>query len=285
MLPGLARRLRAGVHRHAHVRLRERRGVVRAVPGHRDEPPVGLLLADELELALRRRLGEDVVDARLLGDRRRGQPVVAGDHDGADAHRPQLVEARPHALLDDVAQLDDPEHLRVARDGQRRRAGAADAVQATSSSGGACPPSSVTQRMTASPAPLRSREPSRSTPLMRVCAVNGTNVAACGSELVLAQPVLLGQHDDRAALRRLVGQRGELRHLREVALRHAGHRDERGGLPVAERDRAGLVEQQDVDVAGRLDRAARRAPARCAARAGPCRRCRSRTAARRSSSG
>ena len=37
----------------------------------------------------------------------------------------------------------------------------------------------------------------------------------------------------------------------------ARHRDELGGLAVAERDRAGLVEQQHVDVARRLDRAAR----------------------------
>ena len=126
---------------------------------------------------------------------------------------------------------------------------------AASSSGGAWPPSSVTHRMTASPAPLRSRVPSRSTPLMRVCAVKGTNVAPVRRQLVLAQPVLLGQHDDRAPLRRLVGQRGELRDLREVALGDAGHRHERRGLPVAERDGAGLVEEQDVDVAGRLDRA------------------------------
>ena len=75
-------------------------------------------------------------------------------------------------------------------------------------------------------------------------------------ELVLAQPVLLGEHDDRAALGRLVGQRRVLRRLGQLGLLHPGHRDEGGGLAVAERDRAGLVEQQHVDVAGRLDGAA-----------------------------
>ena len=54
---------------------------------------------------------------------------------------------------------------------------------------------------------------------------------------------------------------------------------ERRGLAVAERDRAGLVEQQHVDVARGLDRAAggrdRRSPGSC----DPCPRCRSPTAA------
>ena len=74
--------------------------------------------------------------------------------------------------------------------------------------------------------------------------------------VVLADPVLLGEHDDRAALRRLVGERGELRDLGELGLGDAGHRDELRGEAVADRDRAGLVEQQHVDVAGGLDGAA-----------------------------
>ena len=78
------------------------------------------------------------------------------------------------------------------------------------------------------------------------------------AELALAQvEPLLREHDDRAALRRLVGERRELRDLGELALLDARRRDELGRLPVAERDRAGLVEQEHVDVAGRLDRAAR----------------------------
>ncbi len=68
--------------------------------------------------------------------------------------------------------------------------------------------------------------------------------------------LLLGEDDDRAAFRRFVGERGELRRIGELALRYARQRDELGGLTVAERDRAGLVEQQGVDVARRLDRPA-----------------------------
>ena len=94
-----------------------------------------------------------------------------------------------------------------------------------------------------------------STPLMRVCAENGTNVAPQLRHVAAADPVfLLGQHDDRAALRGFVGQRGELRRVGELLLGDAADRTERRRLAVAERDGAGLVEQQGIDVAGGLDR-------------------------------
>ena len=47
---------------------------------------------------LGRRLGQEVVDAGLGGDGRGGERVVAGDHDGADAHVAQLREPLGHAL-------------------------------------------------------------------------------------------------------------------------------------------------------------------------------------------
>ena len=68
---------------------------------------------------------------------------------------------------------------------------------------------------------------------------------------------LLGEHHDGAAFRRLVGERGELGGIGKLPLADALHRLECGRLTVAERDGAGLVEQQRVDVAGRLDGAAR----------------------------
>jgi hypothetical protein len=82
-----------------------------------------------------------------------------------------------------------------------------------------------------------------SSPLIRVWAVKGTSV--------------LGQDDDRPSLRRLVGQAGELSGRRQPVLGYPRERQELGGLPVAQRDRAGLVEQQGRAVAGRLDRASR----------------------------
>ena len=89
--------------------------VVRAVAGHRDEVAVGLLLADEGDLVLGLGLGDEVVDAGLPGDRRRGPRVVAGDHDRPDAHPAELGEALDEALLDGVLELDQPEDAAVAR--------------------------------------------------------------------------------------------------------------------------------------------------------------------------
>src|SRR3989441_345497 len=77
-------------------------------------------------------------------------------------------------------------------------------------------------------------------------------------DVALADRVLLlGQHHDAAPLRRLVGQRGELGGVGEVTVAHARRGNELGGLAIAERDGAGLVEQQHVDVTGRLHRPAR----------------------------
>ena len=68
--------------------------------------------------------------------------------------------------------------------------------------------------------------------------------------------LLLGEHDDGTALGRLVGQRGELRGVGQLRGIDAVDRDELGGLAVAQGDGAGLVEHEDVDVAGGLDGAA-----------------------------
>ena len=161
----------------------------------------------------------------------------------------------------------------AARRSRRRRAAcrprAAIASTIASSSAGTVPPLSSTQRRTESAAPLRIVRPSRSTPLIRVCAVNGTTARA--GELALAQAVaLLGEHDDRATLRRLVGEARELRGLRELLLVDPGEREELGRLAVAERDRAGLVEQQRRAVAGGLDRAPESASTlRCTSRSMP----------------
>ena len=92
---------------------------------------------------------------------------------------------------------------------------------------------------------------------MRVCAENGTNTASCAREVASAQPVLLlREHDDRATFGRLVGQRRQLRGVGERRLADARRGTELRRLSVAQRDRAGLVEQQGVDVAGRFDGAA-----------------------------
>ena len=67
----------------------------------------------------------------------------------------------------------------------------------------------------------------------------------------------LRQHHDAAPLRRLVGERGELSSVGEISQDDTGRGNKRARLPIAERDRAGLVEKKNVDVAGRFHRAAR----------------------------
>ena len=68
--------------------------------------------------------------------------------------------------------------------------------------------------------------------------------------------LLLGEHDDGTAFGGLVGQRGKLGGIGQLRGIDAVDRDELGGLAVTQGDGAGLVEHEDVDVAGGLDGAA-----------------------------
>ena len=89
---------------------------------------------------------------------------------------------------------------------------------------------------------------------MRLCAVNGMNFAPSSLDVAAADAVfLLGEHDDGAAFGRLVGKRGELRGVGKLPLGHARDGLELRRLAVAEGDGAGLIKQQRVDVARRLD--------------------------------
>ena len=137
--------------------------VVRAVARHRDEPAAGLLALDQRHLVFRLRLGEEVVDAGFLRDRRRGERVVARDHHRANAHRAQPVEALADAALHDVLEVDDAEHARAVAIRRSAFSATTSGVPPSiatrsivvSRSGGIVPPCSRTQRSTASPAPFR----------------------------------------------------------------------------------------------------------------------------------
>ena len=222
--------------------------------------PPGLLLADVGELVLRRRLGEEVVDAGLRGDRRGGERIVAGHHDGADAHGAQRGEALLDAGLDDVLQMDDAEQPAV----RRRRPAACRPSVATRSTAWRNSAGVVLERRRRGsagsnrPRLCGSSAGAISTPEMRVWAAKGMTLASGRIELGLGETVVaLGERDDRAAFRRLVGEAGERARPRRGPSVDAGDRQELRRHAVAEGDRAGLVEQQRVDVARRLDRAAR----------------------------
>ena len=121
-VPGFLRRHGAGVHGHAHVGLGQRRSVVGAVAGHRDEAALSLFLLDVLEFVFRCRLRQEVVDAGFLSDGRGGERIVTGDHYGADAHGPQRREPLLHPALHDVLQVNDAEHLLAICHGERSAA-------------------------------------------------------------------------------------------------------------------------------------------------------------------
>ena len=231
--------------------------VVGAVAAHGDQTALGLFGPDQAQLVLGRRLGEEVVDPGLRGDGGGGHRVVAGDHHGAQAHAAQVGEPLLHARLDHVLEVDDADQHAVLGHRQRRAARAGDPVHGLAlNSAGICASVRSSDFSTASTAPLRQDLPSASRPDCRVVAVKGMAVAPAGAST--ATPCVAAQFDDRAALGRLVGQRGhDRRRAAPASGRTPGGGDDLGRHAVAEGDGAGLVEQQGVDVAGRLDRAAR----------------------------
>src|ERR1700730_16246514 len=115
-----------------------------------------------------------------------------------------------------------------------------------------------TKSTIASTAPFRITVVPVSIPLNLVWRRKGNELCLEFAQVATANTVFLFcQHHDRAAFRRLIGERRELRRIGEFLFAPAGERDEFRRLPVAERDRAGLVEKQRVDVPRRLHRAPR----------------------------
>ena len=251
-VPRFLRGGRAGVHRHSDIGLSECGRVVRAVSGHRDHASVRLLVADQLELSLGRRFGEEVVHARLAGDDGGGHGIVAGDHHGADPHPAQLVEALLHAAFDDVLQVDDAESEVVLGDDERRAARLRDALDDRVELVGDSAPvlgDELLDRVGGALAEAAAVEVDAAHPGRGREGHEGVL-----AELLLAQAEpLLGEHDDRAAFGRLVGERRELRDLGQLALLDALEGQQLVRLAVPERDRPRLVEQQDIDVTRGLD--------------------------------
>ena len=155
----------------------------------------------------------------LRADGRRGQRVVAGDHDGLDAHAAQLGEALPDAALHDVLELDDAEHLGAVGDDERRRARLGDGVDRAADVGGdgaAELPDVGLDRVGGALADLAAVQVHAAHPRLRG---EGDERRAELLDLALADAVLLlGEDDDAAALGRLVGERGELGGVGEIAL-------------------------------------------------------------------
>ena len=251
---GLLGGLGAGVHGHADVGLGQGRGVVGAVAHHGDELAAGLFLADVGELGLGRRLGDEVVDAGLVGDRFGRQRIVAGDHDDPQPHLAEPGEPFADALLEDVLELDQSDDLIAGRHGQRGCALRGDRIDRLLVAVGYSAPGSLDwpgRRCSAPPCGF-SMPSGRSTPLIRVWAENSTNRLPVGASTSMrrtwrASSTMLLPSGVRVGQRRHHGQ------PRQLALRRPAHGHEQSRAAIAQRDRAGLVQEQRIDVAGDLD--------------------------------
>ena len=123
---GLARGLRAGVHRHADIGLCKGWRIIGAVAAHRNQLAALLLAADQRQLVFGGRLGQKIIYARFCGNGGSGERIVAGYHHRADAHAAQFAEPFAYPGFDDVFQGNHPQQTSVVRHGQRGLARAGD---------------------------------------------------------------------------------------------------------------------------------------------------------------
>ena len=219
-----------------------------------------------LSFVLRRGLRHEIVHAGFGGDGGGGQRIVAGDHHGADAHLAQLREALLDAAFDHVLELNDAEHfacLPPRRAACRRRARfrprscatvcgkdaallldvSAHGVGRALANGTCGWPSS--REVHAAHARLRGERNERGVRLVRLRGARRLNFSLASTTMLRPSGVSSASEASCAASAsrsRLDARRGQ----------------ERRGHAVAEGDRAGLVEQQHVDVAGGFHRAAAR---------------------------
>ncbi len=139
------------------------------------------------------------------------------------------------------------------------------------SSGGGEPPSrstSVDDRVARALAQLLAVDSRRRSSV--VCAVNGTN-SACSVDMSCSRiPYCLASTTIERPSGVSSASEDSCADFGQLGLGHAGHRDELRREAVADRDRAGLVEQQHVHVAGGLHGAAGEREHVAAHRAGPC---------------
>ena len=96
----------AGAHGDPEVGLGEGGGVVDAVADHGDDVAVGLEAPDDLDLVAGEDLGDDGVDADVVGDVSGGSFVVAGEQDGGEAQSSELADRCGAGGLDGVGDDD-----------------------------------------------------------------------------------------------------------------------------------------------------------------------------------
>ena len=114
--------MRARIHRHTNIRLRERWRIIGAVAAHRNQLAACLLLANQFELVLWRRLGEEIINPAFGRNRRSGEGIVTRDHHRADAHPTQFAKAFANPSFDDILKVYDAQQTAAIGDSQWRPA-------------------------------------------------------------------------------------------------------------------------------------------------------------------
>ena len=252
-VPRLLGGLCPGVHGHTDVGLCERRSIVRPIARHRHEPSFRLLAPDQRDFVLRRRLRQELVHACFVRDRRGHQGIVARDHHRADPH---LAASRRSARACRSLMMSFRWMTPRARPLSAKKSGV--------------PPEVARSRGR----PLhRSRKPSHRRADQRADGVSRALAHRATGQVHTAHPGLSlkgtsalqprGRCSRKPTAplrgRRSSGLRASRRRGRRVAQRprNASVMPRRGEqlarLTIPERDRAGLVEQQDVEVARCLD--------------------------------
>ena len=218
-------RLGTGVHRHRHVGLRQRRGVVGTVAGHRHQTAFRLILANECQLRFRRRFGKEIIHARFGGNGRRSQTVIPGDHHRFNAHLTHLGETLFYTAFNDILQSDHPQNACTFRHHQRGCPLTRHAFHQMVDFRGEV--SIIGFNMTANGI----NGPFTDHPVLNVNAAHaglrreGNERGVQALYVALAQvKALLGEDHDTAAFRRFIGQRGKLRRVSQRFFIHAGSR-------------------------------------------------------------
>jgi hypothetical protein len=91
----------------AHIGGRERGGVVDTIAGERDDASFDAEPVDDVGLVVGKHLRLAPLDAQVSGNRRRGDLVVAGDHDDLDVLLAERSQSGRGGVLDPVGDADD----------------------------------------------------------------------------------------------------------------------------------------------------------------------------------
>ena len=230
------------------------RGIVGSVAGHGDQMPFCLEITDHLELAFRRCLCQEIVHAGLCCNRRRGGGIIPRNHNGFDAHLPQVSKFFLHPLLDDIFQVNYAEDFMVFGNHQRGAALLCDALHDLAAFCGINAPSVshillhgfcgafadfVAVIIYAAHAGFGSKRGERHIFVGKGPATN----AIC----------LFCQHDHTPSLRCLIRQRGELGGIGQFRFTCAVDRNERGCLTVAQGDGARFIQHQNIHIPCRFN--------------------------------